>query len=180
MFFLFICILIFLLVAIALYTSKIGIEVQNLKIDTEKKTIINEDYDIYLFFLIFWRVKIFKKSVKNLKIKNVKLQQRDIDIKLFKNRDFKINYKELIQSIRLEIENIDLYVQIGTENAAFTAILIGVISAIVGVILKKPKYEIVPAYKNKNLLKVELNCIITVYLMHYIYNEIFKLLKRKR
>lgn len=178
MFFLFILIFI-LILGLAIYTSKIEIDIKNLEIDTEKPKgeKINEESKIYVYLLIFQKIKLFKKNVKGMKLKNVKFQNKDIDVKYLKNRDIKINYKELIQNIEIEIKKVDLYMQIGTEDAALTAILVGIASGIVGVMLRKPKYQIVPIYSNKNLLKIKLDGIFTIYLMHYIYSQIFK---RKR
>lgn len=174
MFFLFILIVL-LILALAIHTSKIGIEVENLVINTEnsKGEKINDESKIYVYLLIFNKIKLFKKDVKQLNLSDVKLKNGGIDIKILKNKDFKINYLELIQNIDIDIKQIDLYAQIGTENAAFTAIFVGIISSLIGVILKKPKYQIVPIYLNKNLLKIKLNCIISVYLMQYIYKLIF-------
>ena len=50
-----------------------------------------------------------------------------------------------------------------------TAILTGIIAAGLGVILRKPKYEVKPIYENKNLIKIKLDCIFSVHLMQYIY-----------
>ena len=164
MFFLFILVILFIL-GFAIHTSKIGIEIENLIINTEKPKgeKINKECNICLFLLVFGKIKLFKKNFKKLKIKNFNFQRKDIDIKFLKNTDFKINYKELLKNI--DIEQIELYLQIGTENAAITAILVGIISSFIGIILKKPKYQITPIYINKNLLKLELNCIISIYLM---------------
>ncbi len=179
MFFLFILVILFIL-GFAIHTSKIGIEIENLIINTEKPKgeKINKECNIYLFLLVFGKIKLFKKNFKKLKIKNFNFQRKDIDIKFLKNTDFKINYKELLKNI--DIEQIELYLQIGTENAAITAILVGIISSFIGIILKKPKYQITPIYINKNLLKLELNCIISIYLMQYIYKVIFSKMKYLR
>lgn len=178
MFFLFILVTIFIL-GFAIHTSKIGIEIENLVINTEKPKgeKINKESNIYLFLLVFGKIKLFKKNFKKLKIKNFNFQKKDIDIKFWKNTDFKINYKELLQNINVDIEQIELYLQIGTENAAITAILVGIISGIIGILVKKPKYKVTPIYINKNLLKLELNCIISIYLMQYIYKVIFDKIK---
>ena len=69
-------------------------------------------------------------------------------------------------------EKIDLKVQISTEDAAVTAILTGIVSAALGAIIKRPKYEIIPIYANKNFLKIKLDCIFSVHLMQYIYKLI--------
>ena len=100
----------------------------------------------------------------------------DISIK---NKDIKINYLELIQNINIDIKNIDLNVNIGTEDAGITAILVGILAGILGIIIKKPKYQILPIYANRNLLKINLNGIFTIYLMHYIYKFIKNNIKER-
>lgn len=170
LFFLFI--LIFVLISgLAIYTSKIEIDIKNLEIDTEKPKgeKINKESSIHAYIVILNKIKIFKKDVK--------FQKDNLDIKFLKNKDMKINYKELIQNI--EIKKIDLYIEIGTEDAALTAILVGIISGILGVILRKPKYQAIPIYSNKNLLKIKLDGIFTINLRHYIYNKIFKRKRRE-
>ena len=94
------------------------------------------------------------------------------------NKDSKIYvYLLLLNKIKVfkkNIKEIDLQLQIGTQDAALTAILTGIISALLGIILRKPKYEVIPIYSNNNVLKIKLKCIISIYLMQYIYSFIFK------
>ena len=180
MFFLFIFISSIIFLAIALITSRIGIDVENLIINTEnqKGQKINKDSGIYIYLLIFRKIKLFRKNIKDIKIPNsLKIHNKDIDIKILKSKDFKINYLELIKNIDIDIIKIDLYVQIGLQDAGLTAILTGLLSAILGIIIRKPKYVICPIYSNKNLLKIKLNGIFSVYLMQYIYKLIFNKLK---
>ena len=171
MFFLFILV-IFTILMIAIHTSKIGIDIKNLIIDTDAEEKINEDGKIYVYLLLFNKIKLFRKNVRNIPMKDVKFETSDFDIKIFKNKDIKINYLELIQNINIDIKNIDLNVNIGTEDAGITAILVGILAGILGIIIKKPKYQILPIYANRNLLKINLNGIFTIYLMHYIYKFI--------
>lgn len=171
MFFLFILVT-FAILIIAIHTSKIGIDIKNLIIDTDAEEKINEDGKIYVYLLLFNKIKLFRKNVRNIPMKDVKFEASDFDIKILKNKDIKINYLELIQNINIDIRKIDLDLQIGTENAGITAILVGILSGILGIIIKKPKYQILPIYANKNLLKINLNGIFTIYLMHYIYKFI--------
>lgn len=171
MFFLFILVT-FAILIIAIHTNKIGIDIKNLIIDTDAEEKINEDGKIYVYLLLFNKIKLFRKNVRNIPMKDVKFEASDFDIKILKNKDIKINYLELIQNINIDIRKIDLDLQIGTENAGITAILVGILSGILGIIIKKPKYQILPIYSNKNLLKINLNGIFTIYLMHYIYKFI--------
>ena len=175
LFFLFILIIL-LVICIIAYTSKIGIEIENLEIDTEKPSgkKINKDCKIYIFFQILGKIKLFKKNIKHIGIPNVKFQNKDIDIKFLKERDLKIDYKEILKNIEVYFEKIDLYIQIGTEDAALTAILTGIIASFLSIIIRKPRYEIKPRYINKNFLKIKLDCIFSVHLMQYIYKIILK------
>lgn len=178
MFFLFILV-IFTILIIAIHTSKIGIDIKNLIIDTDTEEKINEDGKIYVYLLLFNKIKLFRKNVRNIPMKDVKFETSDFDIKIFKNKDIKINYLELIQNINIDIKNIDLNVNIGTEDAGITAILVGILAGILGIIIKKPKYQILPIYANRNLLKINLNGIFTIYLMHYIYKFIKNNIKER-
>lgn len=178
MFFLFILV-IFTILIIAIHTSKIGIDIKNLIIDTDAEEKINEDGKIYVYLLLFNKIKLFRKNVRNIPMKDVKFEASDFDIKIFKNKDIKINYLELIQNINIDIKNIDLNVNIGTEDAGITAILVGILAGILGIIIKKPKYQILPIYANRNLLKINLNGIFTIYLMHYIYKFIKNNIKER-
>ena len=178
MFFLFILV-IFTILIIAIHTSKIGIDIKNLIIDTDAEEKINEDGKIYVYLLLFNKIKLFRKNVRNIPMKDVKFETSDFDIKIFKNKDIKINYLELIQNINIDIKNIDLNVNIGTEDAGITAILVGILAGILGIIIKKPKYQILTIYANRNLLKINLNGIFTIYLMHYIYKFIKNNIKER-
>jgi len=178
LFFLFILV-IFTILIIAIHTSKIGIDIKNLIIDTDAEEKINEDGKIYVYLLLFNKIKLFRKNVRNIPMKDVKFETSDFDIKIFKNKDIKINYLELIQNINIDIKNIDLNVKIGTEDAGITAILVGILAGTLGIIIKKPKYQILPIYANRNLLKINLNGIFTIYLMHYIYKFIKNNIKER-
>ena len=178
MFFLFILVT-FTILIIAIHTSKIGIDIKNLIIDTDAEEKINEDGKIYVYLLLFNKIKLFRKNVRNIPMKDVKFETSDFDIKIFKNKDIKINYLELIQNINIDIKNIDLNVNIGTEDAGITAILVGILAGILGIIIKKPRYQILPIYANRNLLKINLNGIFTIYLMHYIYKFIKNNIKER-
>jgi len=178
LFFLFIFIVL-LVIGLAIYTSRVGVEIQNLMLDTEKPkgSKYNKDSKIYIYLLIFGKIKLFKKNIRNIDKRKIKFQNKDIDIKFLKDRDIKIDYKDLLQKIDIYFDKIDLNVQLSTEDAALTAILTGIIGAILGVIIRKPRYEVIPIYANKNFLKIKLDCIFSVHLMQYIYKLISEKIK---
>ena len=173
MFFLFIFIIVIIL-GFAIYTSTVVVEIENLKIDTEKPKgeKVNKDSKIFIYILIFKKIKLFKKNIRNIDKQKIKFQNRDLDIKFFKDRDVKIDYKDLLQKLDIYFDKIDLNVQLGTQDAALTAILTGIIASILGIIIKKTKYQIIPIYANRNFLKIKLDCIFSVHLTQYIYKII--------
>lgn len=173
MFFLFIFIILIIL-GVSIYTSRIHIEIENLKVDTEKPRgeKINKESKVFVYLVLFKKIKLFRKDIKNVDKQKIKFHNKDIDIRLLKNKDLKIDYKQLLEKPKIYFEQIDLDIQLGTEDAAITAILTGVIASVLGVILRKPKYQIIPVYSNRNFIKVKLDCIISVHLMQYIYKII--------
>lgn len=178
MFFLFIFIIL-LILGLAIHTSRVGIEVENLRIDTElpKGEKINKDSKIFVYLLIFKKFKLFKKDVRKADGKNIKFLKKDIDIKLLKNKDLKIDYEDLLKKPNVYVEKIDLNVQLGTQDAVLTAILTGVLAAGLGMILRKRRYEIIPIYSNRNFVKIKLDGIFSVDLMQYIYKLISNKIK---
>ena len=77
---------------IAIHTSKIGIDIENLIINTEANEKINKEGKIYVYVLLFNKIKLFRKNVRNIPMKDVKFEGSDFDIKIFKSKDIKINY----------------------------------------------------------------------------------------
>ena len=178
MFFLFIFIIL-LILGLAIHTSRLVIEVENLRIDTElpKGEKINKDSKIILYLLIFRKFKLFKNDVRKADGQNIKFLKKDLDIKLLKNKDLKIDYKEIIKKPNIYIEKIDLDLQVGTQDAALTAILTSVLAAGLGMIIRKPQYQIIPVYANRNFLKIKLDGIFSIDLMQYIYKLISSKIK---
>ena len=151
--FFFFLLAILLVIIIAVHTSRIGIEVEDLVIDTEQKEKLSKESKIWIYLILFKKIKLFKKNVLEMKMPNLKIESKDIEIQAI----------DALKNIDVDIEQIDLSIQIGIQDAAVTAIV------------KKQGYEVVPIYSNKNLLKIKLKGIFSIYLMQYIY----KLIKRK-
>lgn len=123
--------IIFLILGYAIYTSRLQIEVKNLKIDTEmpKGQKVNKESNIYIYLLIFKKIKIFKRDIKN---QEINFKKQNIDLSIFKEKD-------LLQKPDINIEKIDLNVQLSTQDAALTAILAGILGARIWCIVEKAK-----------------------------------------
>jgi len=97
--------------------------------------------------------------------------------KISKKANNQVLLKDLIVSLKnfeFETKKADLKVEVGTEDAALTAILVGTISSILGFLLKRQKLKILPIYENINILNIKLDGIFRVNLIHYIYKTILK------
>ena len=91
--------------------------------------------------------------------------------------------KILLKNLKIIFEELNLKVEIGTENSALTSIIFGIVSGIIPFVLRnqiknieKQKIDIKPIYLNQNLLNIELNCIFNIKMIHII-NIIYVLIK---
>ena len=80
------------------------------------------------------------------------------------------------KNIKIDIREMDLKINIGTENAAVTALIVPVLSTIIAIFcsnkIKKinnmQKFEIQPVYINKNLINILVSGIFEIRMIHII------------
>ena len=96
--------------------------------------------------------------------------------------------KTVIKRLKIKLSKINLNIDIDTKNVLVTTGIVTLTSIIISNILSRfvkvnkknyYKYKIIPSYKNKNILKIDFNCIINVKMVHIIY-IIYILLKKRR
>ena len=174
----FFILLFLILIAITIWNSKLQITIENLDIATDRKEIIKRNFDIYLGIIVFNKIQILKINLKKIKNKKINFGTVLEQAKKFEARTNKQEgLKDLIVSLKhldFETKKIDLNVELGTEDAALSAVLVGVIASFLGIILKGQKFKIMPIYQDKNILKIKLDGIFRVNLIHYIYKTISK------
>lgn len=130
--------------------------------------------------------KLSKTSIKKIPLKLEKKLEREI---LFNNiKPLKLA-KIIFKNLKIEILKFKMNLQIGLEDVIITSSLITIISVIVPIILRLTnkyikninnyRYKILPIYGNKNALKLDLDCIINLKLVHII-NIIYIIVKMKR
>ena len=180
-------IIIFLIIVILTFlflTIKIKIQISNLNLNFPKKNknILNKESKIYLKIYILRSIKIAQIDLKKIDLKNMKFKD---NFKNFKDTIFTKKILETSKENRIQIEKMNLNINIGVEDAAITAILVGVVSGIIGILVKnKIKnqdmqiYNVYPLYQNKNTLKIYFEGIITWNMTNIIY--ILKLLLKRR
>ena len=137
-------------------------------------------FSIKLKILAFGKLPILSIKLDNNKIKNIMLKQIDKEIRKHKNiEEDKQKAKELSKKIvpLINLQKGNLNIELGTEDAAFTAIASSIVSIFIAVALpyvadvekyKNYNYKITPIYLNKNVFFLQFSCIITIKLLHII------------
>ena len=182
MFFLWL-ILILLIIIVLFFTSTIKLEVKNFarNLPKIKGKIIDTNLEIRLKLYLLNKIKIFDANIADTKI------EKKFETKLKEDKN-KINLEILknLKEVNVEFEKIDLKIWIGLEDAAATAISVGILWTVLGILFRnkikrpdKQKYEINPIYQGKNILNIEFNGIFILNMWNII-NIIFKLIKKGR
>lgn len=164
---------------ITIYLSTIEIEVKRFFLDTLSK---KNDFLIFirLKFLdkVTWvRIKIDTKKIekyKSISINNKFL--KSISKKLNKNILSKDKISNL-KSFKINFKNIMLEIKISLFDPITTSLSVAVVSTILSILLANSiqkynsencKYKIEPCYYDKASIKINLNCIISVKMVHII------------
>lgn len=175
------------LIAIILFFSKIRIEIINFKFNSLNQRHINKDYEIIIKLCILGGLPIFKIKVTKMKLEKMKVKEKikKIDFTVFeKNISLDKEILQMVKKLNILIKKINLHIDIGTENASFTSIIVPAISTIIAIILRKKvkKFEnqifmINPIYQNQNLVNLSVSGIFEVKISHII--NIIYILNRK-
>ena len=173
---------------IFIFLSTYRIEIQNAYLSNmNEKRDTKAKFKIILAFYLFNKIKWLSLKLDETRIKNLysKIKLENLDLKKLE-KDFNLEYFKLLG--KAEVRYFDLKAKLGLVSPISTAFLVSVFSAIISIWLphvavnfKKEnyKYIIEPVYKNKNLYKIEFNCIIQVKMVHII-NVIYLIVKKGR
>lgn len=191
------------IISILILISKLKIDIKNFNVQNIKDEKNNKNFFIVVSFVILnftWlKIKINKNLMAKEYVKE-KLKVEEKNIKMSKEAEkvakiFLDNKKirDEFKKICIALEKLELNINVGLEDCVITSYLVGIIAIVISTILphvvakklkeaeinERYKYEIVPIYKNKNLYKINLNCIITAKMVHIIY-IIFLIKKEKK
>lgn len=167
------------------FSINVKLEIENLKISLPKNQgkITNKENKVFLKLYILKKIKIAEINLKKIDLKSDKVKTRLQ--KQFDGNKFNLDTMKLLNDVNYIIEKLNMKVYIGTEDAAITAISIGVGYILISNFIKGKilsynniKYEINPIYQNKNIFYFELDSIITLKMENII--DIIKLLKKGR
>lgn len=172
MFFLYFTTVIILLF-ILLYFLSIQIKIKELEINNQSpKFVLN--YKIIFSIDLFKKIPIFRIKLDNKKIKNIVHSEavQKLSKKIKKNQN---NFDKKVLKIYkyITINDAHLEILLGTEEAQTTAILVGVISGILGIILKNEEndnfFEVRPSFIGKNILTASFDGKISIQIVQYLY-----------
>lgn len=186
MVFLFIYILIITII-LTIFFSNIQVEVNSFKFSSITQNHIDKDYSILIKWRVFSKILLMKLEITKPKLDKINIKKRMKDINLEKLKKSDIIAEKGINSFKklnICIEKINLNIDIGTENAMITAIIVPIISTIIsGVINQKikdynsAKFMVNPLYINKNIINIafsgifELKIRNIIYIIMYILNK---------
>ena len=167
-----------------LMSINVKIEIENLKFIVPKINgrYTNKDSKILLKIYILKKIKIAEINLKKINLNNEKFKNK-IQSQI-KQEKFNINAINFFKNNNYILEKMNLKIIVGTEDAAITAIAVGIISSLISIFfhnkifdINKQKYEVLPVYENKSILKIEFDGIFTFKIANII--GMAKYLKRR-
>ncbi len=173
--------LILLILLILFSTIRINVD----KFNFNNETVSNKcDYRFFINLYFLDKIKFFKVMINEERIKklnqkmNIETKIKDIDFKKVKgNLPNKKEIKNVIKRINISLDEFHLILKVGTEDVIITSALVAGIASVLGIVLakliksyndEKYKYEIIPVYKNKNMVNLSFDCIIKIKMIHII------------
>ena len=173
------------IITILLTTSKIQMQIINFKFSSQKTKKVNEDYEIIIKLIVLRKIPIFKISITKDKLKNPKLKEKaqKINWQAIQNKETDKNVLKSLKELKVDIKNINLNVELGTENACLTSIIVPAISTAITIWLgRKVKYDdqifiMQPVYRNQNLINILISGIFELKMKHII--SMIYMLKQK-
>ena len=183
MVFLFIC----LTIILTLIFSKIRIQIEKFKYSSVNKRHINKDYKAIIKIYILEKIPILKINITKTKLERLKIKEK-ITKRNFKliEENLKLDKKvwEVMKEVHTNIKKLDLKIELGTENASLTSIIVGILSTIIAITIRdkmknqeKQKFIVKPIYNNQNLINIEFTVIFEIKMTHII--NIIYILNRK-
>lgn len=168
-----------------IFSISMKLEIKNLKISLPRinKKITNNESEILLKLYIFNKIKIVEFNLKKINLKDEKTKNKLK--KQFERNKFNLDTIKFLKKVNYIFEKLNLKVYLGIENAAITAIVVGIIYGGISNFLSEKvesskyiKYEVNPIYQETNVLKIELNSIISLKMENII--DIIKFMKKGR
>lgn len=142
-----------------------------------------------LFNKLTWiKIKITKeqiaKAISNKLVKRIMLKRME---KFKENKNIEVKKLKVLKKLNINIDKLKLYIKIDTPSTTATTTITTLIATVISIFLAKTastnnmnnyKYKIQPTFYMQNLLKICIDCIISLKMVHII--NIIYILKKKR
>ncbi|MBQ3414426.1 MAG: DUF2953 domain-containing protein [Clostridia bacterium] len=157
------------LIFFSVLLSRIKIKVDNFKFELQNEEHLNKDFKISITIFLLQIIPIFKLNINKNKLKKINIknklqkQVKKINLKRKTNKKNISLLKILIPDIKVIKSNI----KFGTENAAITAYIYGLLKTVV-VNVFKSDIKLYPVFNNQNELNIYLEGIFEFKLIHII------------
>lgn len=187
-----ILVFLFLIILIAICFLALIIILSTVKFNIKKLHIYNLnnkfkiDFTLQLSIYLFNKINIFKVTIDKDRANGL-IKSGKINIKKLKDsKQLNIDTIKLLKNTEIKLEELNFNGCIGTENAAFTAMLVSFINIITVILISNNKNKIAnyflkidPIYQNQNIVNLQFNCIISLKIVNII-NMIYILKKKGR
>ena len=185
--------LILLILTLSIVTSKIEIKLMPFILNTKKYKFVDDQSKVIIKLKLFEIIPIVKFTITNKKIKrlpkslkmNEKIEKIERDI--IQNKD-KIDVRLLAVAKEIgkstEIKKLELAMELGTENAFLTSMLVAIFSTALSIGISNMyvkedniHYQVEPIYTSQNFVKIAISGIFQIKMVHII-NIIYVLNKK--
>ena len=176
-----------LIILVIIVTSKIRFQIKDFEYSLINMQHVNPKYKMQISWFIFGKIPIVRIDIDKTKINKLKIKEKitNIETEIIQGKK-PINKNILKVIIKLDVKELNLKIDLGTENAALTSMIIPIISSILAIFLRKKiksteeqYFIITPIYQNQNYLNIELSGIFEIK-MNHIINIIHLLLRKEK
>lgn len=189
-------ILIFVMLAIVgIIFSTLNIRIQKLYFSNQNLEKMKWDYLVFLELSLFGMIKTIKLRIDPKKVARitkkfkVKEKIKQMDFKQMKqDLPDKKEQIEIIKRLKINLEEFHFVLELGTKDVLITSTMIAFLSSVLGIAIarvikkyqeEKYEYKMIPVYQNKNIINLNVNCIIQVKMVHII-GIIFTLVRKRK
>lgn len=160
--------LLLMLVIIGLASGKLRINIKKIELCNINKK-LSFEYDIVIQIIVFRFIRVYSLKLNHKQAKNMikSLTKQKLDINKF---DLK-NQLEVIKKSKIQVKSINISIDVGTENTAFTVYIVTIISSVIPIIFRNfnINYMVNPIYNMGNKIKLVAEGITEIKFVHIIY-----------
>ena len=155
-----------LIILVIIVTSKIRFQIKDFEYSLINIKHVNPKYKMQISWFIFGKIPIVRIDIDKTKINKLKIKEKitNIETEIIQGkREINKNILDIIRKVRFDnVKKLKLKIDLGTENAALTSMIIPIISSILAIFLRKKiksteeqYFIITPIYQNRNYLNID-------------------------